>query len=79
LVPKRKNPIVEKACWDTVNRGQTLGLVWKIERKLARLSMGIFAYCSISYLFCGWDTENIRREKDISASIYDLSDMTEIL
>ncbi len=42
--------VAEKACWDPANRGQKLGLVWKLERKLAKLSMMTFAYCSPPYL-----------------------------
>jgi hypothetical protein len=37
--------------WDPANRRQKLGLVWKKERKLAKLLMTTFAYHSSSYLF----------------------------
>jgi hypothetical protein len=42
--------MVEKASWYLGTSGQELGMVWKIERKLAKLSMNIFTYCSPSYL-----------------------------
>jgi hypothetical protein len=31
--------MVEKASWDLANSGQELGMVWKIERKLAILKI----------------------------------------
>jgi hypothetical protein len=40
-----------KANWEPANRQQKLGLVWKIERKLAKFFMTTFAYRSSSYLF----------------------------
>jgi hypothetical protein len=42
--------VAEKACWDPANRGQKLGLVWKLERKSAKFSIMTFAYCSTFYL-----------------------------
>ncbi len=42
-----------KASWDLANRWQKLGLVWKIERKLAKLLMTTFTYHSPSYLLYG--------------------------
>ncbi len=34
-----------------INRVQKLGMVWKIERKLAKLLLTTFTYCSPFYLF----------------------------
>jgi len=45
--------VAGKASWDPANRRQKLGLVWKIERKLAKFLMTTFAYRSSSYLFYG--------------------------
>jgi hypothetical protein len=41
----------EKAIWDPAYRGQKYGLVWRIERKSAELSILDFSHCSPSYLF----------------------------
>jgi hypothetical protein len=37
--------------WDQANRGEKLGLVWRIERNLAKLSMTTLTYRSSSELF----------------------------
>ncbi len=42
--------LAEKACRYPANKGQKL--VWKMQRKLAKLSTG--GYCSPSYLFYGF-------------------------
>jgi hypothetical protein len=41
--------VAENVCWDPANKGQKLGLVWKIE-KISQI-IRTFAYCSPSYLF----------------------------
>ena len=40
--------VAEKSSWDEADRGEKLGLVGEIERKLAKLSMTTFAYRSSS-------------------------------
>jgi hypothetical protein len=41
--------VAEKARWDLAKTGQELGLVWKTERKSAKLLLTSFAYFSVSY------------------------------
>jgi hypothetical protein len=40
--------VAGKASWDPAKRRQKLGLVWKIERKLAKFLMTTFTYRSSS-------------------------------
>jgi hypothetical protein len=41
--------VAEKGTWDSAKRGQRLGLVWKIKRKLSLMTT--FTYSSLSYFF----------------------------
>jgi hypothetical protein len=43
--------VAAKARKGQANRRQKPGLVWKLERKSIEISMTIFAYSSLSYLF----------------------------
>jgi hypothetical protein len=49
--------VAGKASWDPANRRQKIGLVWKIERKLAKFLKTTFAYRSSSYLFYAFIAE----------------------